>query len=125
MRARTRIWPSPFRFRQPRKPVALLSFKVGAWRNSQVRDALPGDVVAYMDKLEKPDLRAVLRTMDEQVGRYGWDDAVGAMSLALSSTGRLDEPTVAIAAASANSSSIVYDEPIDLSVYDAAMRKAV
>lgn len=109
----------------PASQLPLLSFKVGAWKNSQVRDALPGDVAAYMDKLGKPDLRAVLRTMDSQVGLYGWDGTVDAMSLALSSTGRLDESTVAMAAASANSASIVYDEPIDLGVYDAAMRKAV
>ena len=109
----------------PASQLPLLSFKVGAWKNSQVRDALPGDVAAYMDRLGKPDLRAVLRTMDSQVGRYGWDGAVDAMSLALSSTGRLDESTVAMAAAGANSASIVYDEPIDLGVYDAAMRKAV
>lgn len=109
----------------PASQLSLLSMKVGAWRNSQVREALPDDVAAYMDKLEKPGLRAVLRTMDGQVGQYGWSGTVDAMALALSSTGRLDEATIAMAAASANSASIAYDEPIDLKAYDSIMGKAV
>ena len=47
------------------------------------------------------------------------------MECALQSTGRLDEASVAVAAARAEGGSIAYDEPVDLSVYDAAMGKAV
>lgn len=36
-------------------------------------------------------------------------------------TGRLDEASVAIAAARAEGGSISYDEPVDLGVYDAAL----
>lgn len=50
-----------------------------------------------------------------------WDAAVGAMEAALRLTGRLDEASVAIAAARAEGGSISYDEPVDLGVYDAAL----
>lgn len=43
------------------------------------------------------------------------------MEAALRLTGRLDEASVAIAAARAEGGSISYDEPVDLGVYDAAL----
>ena len=46
---------------------------------------------------------------------------VGAMEAALRLTGRLDEASVAIAAARAEGGSISYDEPVDLGVYDAML----
>lgn len=43
------------------------------------------------------------------------------MEAALQLTGRLDEASVAIAAARAEGGSISYDEPVDLGVYDAML----
>lgn len=47
------------------------------------------------------------------------------MQCALESTGRIDAASVAVAAARAEGGAIEYDEPVDLGVYDAALRKAV
>ena len=45
------------------------------------------------------------------------------METALRLTGRLDEASVAIAAARAEGGSISYDEPVDLSVYDVMLER--
>ena len=50
------------------------------------------------------------------MGRRGRRDGGG-----LRLTGRLDEASVAIAAARAEGGSISYDEPVDLGVYDAML----
>ena len=105
----------------PASQLPLLTMKLGAWRNSGVREAIPDDLRDYMDGLGKKDLGGSLRIMRDQVDRRGWDAAVGAMEAALRLTGRLDEASVAIAAARAEGGSISYDEPVDLGVYDAAL----
>ena len=105
----------------PASQLPLLTMKLGAWRNSGVREAIPDDLRDYMDGLGKKDLGGGRRIMREQVGRRGWDAAGGAMEAALQLTGRLDEASVAIAAARAEGGSISYDEPVDLGVYDAML----
>ena len=86
-----------------------------------MREAIPDDLRDYMDGLGKKELGGSLRIMRDQVDRRGWDAAVGAMEAALRLTGRLDEASVAIAAARAEGGSISYDEPVDLGVYDAML----
>lgn len=105
----------------PASQLPLLTMKLGAWRNSGVREAIPDDLRDYMDGLGKKDLGGSLRIMRDQVDRRGWDAAVGAMEAALRLAGRLDEASVAIAAARAEGGSISYDEPVDLGVYDAML----
>ena len=105
----------------PASQLPLLTMRLGAWRNSGVREAIPDDLRDYMDGLGKKDLGGSLRIMRDQVDRRGWDAAVGAMEAALRLTGRLAEASVAIAAARAEGGSISYDEPVDLGVYDAAL----
>lgn len=107
----------------PASQLPLLTMKLGAWRNSQVRDAIPDDLRNYMDGLGRGDLGSSLKVMRDQVGQRGWDAAVGAMETALLLTGRIDEASVAIAAARAEGGSISYDEPVDLSVYDAMLER--
>lgn len=109
----------------PASQLPLLTVKLGAWRNSAVRSSIPDGLRDCMDSLDRAQLGGSLRIMRDQVQRSGWDAAVGAMECALQSTGRLDEASVAVAAARAEGGSIAYDEPVDLSVYDAAMGKAV
>ena len=109
----------------PASQLPLLAMKAGAWRNSSVRSSVPDELRDYMDGLGKPELRDGLRIMRDQVQRSGWDAAVGAMQCALEATGRIDAASVAVAAARAEGGAIAYDEPVDLGVYDAAMRKAV
>ena len=43
------------------------------------------------------------------------------MSLAYAATGRIDEASVAVSAARAESGTIIYDDPVDLGVYDEFM----
>ena len=78
-----------------------------------------------MDGQGKHDLASSLRIMRDQVEASGWDAAIGAMTVALESTGRVDAASVAVAAARSAGGAITYDEPVDLAVYDEAIRKAV
>ena len=107
----------------PASQLPLLTMKLGAWRNSGVREAIPDDLRDYMDGLGKKDLGGSLRIMRDQVDQRGWDAAVSAMGAALRLTGRLDEASVDIAAARAEGGRISYDEPVDLGVYDAMLER--
>lgn len=109
----------------PASQLPLLSMKLGAWRNSQVRASIPDNLREYMDGQGKHDLASSLRIMRDQVEASGWDAAIGAMTVALESTGRVDAASVAVAAARSAGGAITYDEPVDLAVYDEAIRKAV
>lgn len=109
----------------PASQLPLLAAKLGAWRNSSVRSAMPDALRDYMDGLGRRELGDGLRLMRDQVQRSGWDATVGAMQCALESTGRIDAASVAVAAARAEGGAIEYDEPVDLGAYDAALRKAV
>lgn len=109
----------------PASQIPLLYQKVGGWRNSTVRAALPVELASYMDALGKSELRPVLRVMSDQVDLSGWDGAVAAMGAALRATGRIDAASVAMAAASGGSVAVAYDDPVDLRVYDTAIGRAV
>lgn len=116
-----RYGPAPTDTTNPASQLPLLSVKVGGWKNSEVRASVPDDLRDYMDRLGKQDLGQSLRLMRRQVDSHGWEIALLAMEEALSMTGRVDEASVAVAAARAEGGSIAYDEPVDLSVYDAAI----
>lgn len=109
----------------PASQLPLLAMKLGAWRNSSVRSAMSDALRDYMDGLGRRELGDGLRLMRDQVQQSGWDATVGAMQCALESTGRIDAASVAVAAARAEGGAVEYDEPVDLGVYDAALRKAV
>lgn len=109
---------------EPASQLALLCVKAGAWPNSQVRASLPEQLRAHMDGLGRQDLKAELRIMRNQAAQSGYSASVGAMQTALANTGRIDEASVAVAAARAASGSVVYDEPVDLGAYDAALSLA-
>ena len=98
--------------------------KVNAWPNSQVRASIPEQLRDHMDGLGKQDLKAELRIMRNQAAQSGFAATVGAMQAALASTGRVDEASVAVAAARAASGSVVYDEPVDRGAYDRALSLA-
>jgi len=109
----------------PASQLPLLTMKLGAWKNSEVRDAIPDDLRRYLDDLDRHELGSSLKIMRGQVEQHGWEATIEAMGIALQSTGRLDGASVSVAAARAEGGSIAYDEPVDLGVYDAAMRRAV
>ena len=105
----------------PASQLALLCMKAGGWTESRVRSAIPDDLRDYMDTLDKPALRDNLRTMRDACAEYGWTATVEAMCTALGATGRIDKPSVEVAAARSLSGSVDYDEKVDLSVYDRAL----
>lgn len=107
----------------PASQLPLLTMKLGAWQNSDIRDAIPDDLRDYMDGLGRNGPGSSLKTMRDHVDQRGWDAAVGATEAALWLTGRLNEANVAIAAARAEGGSISYDEPVDLSVYDVMLER--
>lgn len=107
----------------PASQLALLCTKAGAWQNSTVRNALPEELRDHMDSLDKQDLRAELRIMRDQSAESGWGTTVEAMRTSFLSTGRIDRASVAVSAARIRSGTIVYDEPVDLSIYDRALQK--
>lgn len=108
----------------PASQLALLSAKANAWQNSQARASLSDDVRAYMDSLEKADLRAEMRLMRDEAARSGWAATKQAVELAYAATGRIDSASVAVSAARiAVDDAISYDEPIGLGEYDAVFKR--
>ena len=108
----------------PASQLALLSVKANAWQNSQVRASLSDDVRAYMDSLEKADLKAEMRLLRDEAARSGWAATKQAVELAYAATGRIDQASVAVSAARIAVDDVIsYDEPIDLGEYDAVFKR--
>lgn len=95
----------------------------GGWRDSVVRSALPGELVAYLDSEDPADLRADLRALRDSAARVGRRAAVEGASRALEATGGVDAASLELSAAVAASGGArtEYDEPVDLSGYDRAL----
>lgn len=53
----------------------------------------------------------------------GMNTAVEAMRISFLSTGRIDRASIAVSAARIKSGAVVYDEPVDLGIYDRALQK--
>ena len=107
----------------PANQLALLARKPGAWGNSRVRAALPDELRAYMDGLDKDARAQRIRLMRNVSADKGWSAMVSAAESALARTGRVDEAGMAVAALRSESAPVDYDEPVDLGVYDAAFGK--
>lgn len=109
----------------PASQLALLCAKPGGWRNSQVRAALSDHLRAYMDSLQKDELKSELRLIRDESARSGWSTTLKAVEMAHTATGRIDRASVAVSAARISSGDgvIAYDEPIDLAEYDAAFSR--
>ena len=105
----------------PASQLALLAVKAGGWSESRVRAALPDRLRDHMDSLGKPELRAELRLMRDRCSEAGWDATVEGMAAALAATGRVDEASVAVAAARIGSGAVDWGEPADLAAYDRAL----
>ena len=119
-----RMWgDAPTCSTDPLAQLELLCLKSGGWRDSVVRSALPGELVAYLDSEDPADLRADLRTQRDSAARVGWRAAVEGASRALEATGGVDAASLELSAAVAASGGArtEYDEPVDLSGYDRAL----
>ena len=109
---------------EPASQLALLCTRPGAWRNSQVRADIEGSLRDHLDTLEAPDLKSALRCFRNQSAASGYGIALAAMQEAYQGTGRIDEASVAVAAARIAGGIVAYDEPVDLGVYDRALAGA-
>lgn len=105
----------------PASQLATLAHRPGGWVNSQVRAELSDQLRDYFDTLDKSELSSGLRLMRDQTALSGWEATVGAMEATLEACGRIDAASVALAAARQETKPIVYDEPVDLAVYDSMM----
>lgn len=104
--------------------LKLLCARPGGFRDSVVRQRLPEELVRFLDNQDAADLGRDLRMLRDESGEVGWQAAVEGMRRALELTGSLDEATVGVSAAVAASrdARVSYDEEVDLSVYDGALR---
>lgn len=115
-----RMWgDAPTCSTDPLAQLELLCLKSGGWRDSVVRSALPGELVAYLDSEDPADLRA----LRDPAARVGWRAAAEGASRALEATGGVDAASLELSAAVAASGGArtEYDEPVDLSGCDRAL----
>ena len=120
-----REWgPVPTSSADPTLQLKLLCMRPGGWRDSVVRDALPDELVAYLDAEDPAGLSADLRVLRDAAERSGFGAAVEGMARSLAATGSLGAANVELSAAVAASGdeAVTYDEPVDLGVYDEAWR---
>lgn len=89
----------------------------GAWRNSQLRQAIPDALREELDKLERTELKETLATMEQLSSRYGFDTALQAMEEA-TKLGRLTSANSVVLAARLASFEPEESPGVDLSVYD-------
>jgi hypothetical protein len=104
--------------------LKLLCLRPSGWQDSIVRNALPAELVSYLDHSSVTDLRQSLRILRDEAGSYGFACAVEAMALSLEATGDVDGATVGLTAARIASGNphVGYDEKVDLDAYDQAFR---
>lgn len=105
----------------PSSQLPLLAYKLGAWKESKVRAALPDELREHIDSLDRHDLGSAVRVLRNQCAVSGWEKTISAAEIALRATGRVDEASVAMAAARAASGRVVYEEEVDLSEYNVLM----
>ena len=109
---------------EPASQLALLCTRPNAWQNSQVRADIEGSLREHLDGLDGAGLKAALRCLRNQSAQSGYASALEAMHEAYMGTGRIDEASMAVAAARIASGSVLYDEPVDLGAYDRALAHA-
>ena len=105
----------------PASQLAVLAAKAGGWRESRVRAALPEALRGHMDALPRRELRAELRILRDRCAAAGWEATVEAAAAALAATGRLDEASVAVAAARIGAGAVDWGDATDLAAYDRAL----
>lgn len=106
----------------PLSQLNLLCMKPRGWQNSQVRHSLPEDLRQAMDRMEGAQRSDALRCLRDAARESGYGNAVEAMSKSLELLGGVDRASVEIMAAFGQNGreQVVYDDPADLDVYDAA-----
>ena len=106
----------------PASQLPLICNRPASWANSRVREELPEEVSRFIDSVPEADRRAALRALRDVTAADGWQAAASAAGIALESAGRIDEATLAIAAAWVSGSGpVAYEEEVDLRAYDLAV----
>jgi len=104
----------------PSASLRLLVSRPGAWKNSRVRLAMPDDLRNHIDGVDKDMLRSYLRTIAYATEGTNYDTAIEAASMTFRSTGQLRKTDVAMYATRLFlGEAPEYEDPIDLSEYDA------
>lgn len=111
-------------------PVATLSLlrsRPGAWRESDVRAKLPGEVVGYLDALPRADLRAKLAALHGASAAEGFDAAAEAARRLVARGGDFSASDLAVMAVRISGGDGDPDPGPDLRAYDLALmgREAV
>ena len=120
-----REWgPVPTSSADPTPQLKLLRMRPGGWRDSVVRDPLPGEPVAFLDAEGAAGLSADLGTLRDAAEGSGSRAAAEGMARPLPATGSPGAANVEppAAAAASGDEAIVCDKPVDLSVCDEAWR---
>jgi hypothetical protein len=116
--------PVPTSSADPTPQLKLLRMRPGGWRDSVVRDPLPGEPVAFLDAEDAAGLSADLGTLRDAAEGSGFRAAAEGMARSLSATGSPGAANVepSAAAAASGDEAIACDKPVGLSVYDEAWR---
>lgn len=102
----------------PASQLPPLANGLGAWHEGRARAALPEDLRARMDSLERVDPGAAVRCLGDGCASSGWEATVGAARGSLAATGAIDPAAASLAAARSRTGEVTYDEPVDLGEYD-------
>lgn len=110
----------------PLSQLNVLCAKPRGWQNSQVRYSLPEDIRQAMDAMQDAQRSDALKCLRDVAQESGYEKAVSAMSACIALLGDIDRASVEVMVASVVDSTgpIAYDDPADLSAYDAAYRTA-
>jgi hypothetical protein len=100
--------------------LRLLISRPGAWPNSQARLSMPEELRNHIDDSDIPMLKEYLSTIAQAADETDYHCAIEAAYMVCHSTGQLKRSDVSIYAARlCYGESVVYDEAVDLSGYDA------
>ena len=105
----------------PVSQLALLARKPGGWPNSRVRSSMPDSLRGWMDAAEPADRGRVLRILRDVTEESGYSNALAALERMVEAGSGMDAATASVLASGmANGRGVVtYDEPVDMSAYDA------
>ena len=118
---------SPTTSADPVATLSLLRGRPGAWRESDVRAKLPGEVVGYLDALPRADLRAKLGALHDACAAEGFDAAAEAARRLVARGGDFSASDLAVTAVRVAGGDGEPDPGPDLRAYDRALmgREAV
>jgi hypothetical protein len=108
----------------PAASLRLLAKRPGAWGNSRVRLQMPPELMDHIDGADLGMLKAYLDTLASAADETDYATAIEAAHMVYLSTGQIRRTDVTVYAARLyGGDGVPYDEPVDLSEYDAVFAK--